>query len=78
MSDRPTATPLRPGVADRILTITGTIEQVLRAVALVATALSEDEGYAALAARPSTYSSHAMASVQAGMVRRRCRLITSG
>lgn len=56
-----------PGVADRILTITGTIEQVLRAVALVATALSEDEGYAALAARSSTYSSHAMASVQAGM-----------
>jgi hypothetical protein len=32
-----------PGVTDRILTVTGAIEHVLRAVALVATALSEDE-----------------------------------
>ena len=40
-----------PGVTDRILTVTGAIEQVLRAVALVATALAEDDGYHALAAR---------------------------
>ena len=33
-----------PGVTDRILTVTGAIEHVLRAVALVATALSEDDG----------------------------------
>lgn len=45
-----------PGVTDRILTVTGAIEHVLRAVALVATALSEDDGYAQLAARPSTYA----------------------
>lgn len=47
-----------PGVTDRVLTVTGAIETVLRAVALVATALMDDESYASLAARPSTYATH--------------------
>ena len=46
-----------PGVTDRVLTVTGPVDRVLRAVALVATALMDDESYAALAARPSTYAS---------------------
>ena len=56
-----------PGVTDRILTVTGAIEHVLRAVALVATALSEDDGYAQLAARPSTYATQPGMSMGMGM-----------
>ena len=47
-----------PGVTDRVLTVTGPIDTVLRAVALVATALMDDDSYASLAARPSTYATH--------------------
>jgi RNA-binding protein Nova len=45
-----------PGCNDRTLTITGTIESVLRGVALVATTLCEDPTYASLIHRQSTYS----------------------
>jgi len=44
-----------PGCHDRILTISGTIGQILRAVALVAANLLEDQNYATLVKRPSTY-----------------------
>ena len=47
-----------PGVTDRVLTVTGPIDTVLRAVALVATALMDDDSYASHAARPSTYATH--------------------
>ena len=44
-----------PGCHDRILTVSGTIGQILRAVALVAANLLEDQNYATLVKRPSTY-----------------------
>jgi len=44
-----------PGCHDRILTISGTIGQILRAVALVAANLLEDQNYATLVKRQSTY-----------------------
>ena len=44
-----------PGCHDRILTVSGTIAQILRAVALVAANLLEDQNYATLVKRPSTY-----------------------
>jgi RNA-binding protein Nova len=44
-----------PGCHDRILTISGTIGQILRAVALMAANLLEDQNYATLVKRPSTY-----------------------
>jgi RNA-binding protein Nova len=45
-----------PGVSERILSIAGRIDSILRAVALVATALSDDDDYEALVARQSTYT----------------------
>ena len=46
-----------PGVTDRVLTVTGDAANVLRAIANVATALSEDEGYLPHARRPSAFLS---------------------
>ena len=45
-----------PGVNERVLTISGPNDCVLRAVALVATALSQDESYEELISRPLTYT----------------------
>jgi RNA-binding protein Nova len=45
-----------PGVVDRTLTVTGSIDCVLRGVALVATTLCEDPSYNTLVLRQSTYS----------------------
>jgi predicted RNA-binding protein YlqC (UPF0109 family) len=47
-----------PGCNDRTLTITGSIDGVLRGVALVATTLCEDASYSTLIHRQSTYSVH--------------------
>ena len=44
-----------PGVTDRVLTVTGDAANVLRAIANVAAALSEDEGYLPHAKRPSAF-----------------------
>ena len=44
-----------PGCHDRILTISGMIGQILRAVALIAANLLEDQNYSVLIKRPSTY-----------------------
>ena len=55
-----------PGCNDRTLTITGTIDCVLRAVALVATTLCEDPAYATLVHRQSTYSVQSPLSLQGG------------
>lgn len=45
-----------PGCNDRTLTITGSLDCILRAVALVASTLAEDPSYATLVHRQSTYS----------------------
>jgi len=45
-----------PGCNDRTLTITGSLDCILRAVALVASTLAEDASYATLVRRQSTYS----------------------
>ncbi len=45
-----------PGVNERVLTIAGANDRVLRAIALVATALSQDGCYEELISRPSTYT----------------------
>ena len=43
------------GVTDRVLTVTGDAANVLRAIANVVAALSEDEGYLPHAKRPSAF-----------------------
>eukprot|EP00245_Coleochaete_scutata_P001343 TRINITY_DN11648_c0_g1_i1.p1 TRINITY_DN11648_c0_g1~~TRINITY_DN11648_c0_g1_i1.p1 ORF type:complete len:342 (-),score=57.17 TRINITY_DN11648_c0_g1_i1:557-1582(-) len=45
-----------PGMTDRIVTITGTLEQQLRAVALIVTKMSEDPHYSLYANMPISYS----------------------
>ena len=55
-----------PGVSERILSIAGPIDCILRAVALVATALSDDPGYEALVARQSTYTNFTGGTVMKG------------
>lgn len=45
-----------PGCNDRTLTIAGSLDCILRAVALVASTLAEDPSYATLVHRQSTYS----------------------
>mmetsp|Transcript_24020 Transcript_24020/g.75232 ORF Transcript_24020/g.75232 Transcript_24020/m.75232 type:complete len:318 (-) Transcript_24020:393-1346(-) len=45
-----------PGVQDRILTVTGSLDQQLRAVALVVTKMSEDPNYAMFASMPINYA----------------------
>jgi hypothetical protein len=44
-----------PGVSDRIVTITGTLEQQLRAVALILTKLIEDPNYSQYVNTPISY-----------------------
>ena len=55
-----------PGCNDRTLTLTGSIEHILRGVALVAATLCEDPSYNTLVLRPSTYSVHSPISSQSG------------
>jgi RNA-binding protein Nova len=45
-----------PGVTDRVVTISGTLEQALRATALVVTRVTEEPGYPTALPRPYTYS----------------------
>ena len=59
-----------PGCNDRTLTITGPMDSLLRAVALVSATLSEDPSYGTLVHRQSTYSVQAPLSVQSGGGRR--------
>jgi len=59
-----------PGCNDRTLTITGSMDSLLRAVALVAATLSEDPSYGTLVHRQSTYSVQAPLSAQSGSGRR--------
>ena len=59
-----------PGCNDRTLTITGAMDSVLRAVALVATTLCEDPSYATLVRRQSTYSVQAPLGARIGGGRR--------
>eukprot|EP00244_Chara_vulgaris_P003392 TRINITY_DN1614_c0_g1_i4.p1 TRINITY_DN1614_c0_g1~~TRINITY_DN1614_c0_g1_i4.p1 ORF type:complete len:367 (-),score=24.60 TRINITY_DN1614_c0_g1_i4:484-1527(-) len=44
-----------PGVTDRVVTITGTLDQQLRAVALIVTKMSEDPNYLLYANMPISY-----------------------
>jgi RNA-binding protein Nova len=44
-----------PGVSDRIVTITGTLDQQLRAVALILTKLIEDPNYSQYVNTPISY-----------------------
>ena len=59
-----------PGCNDRTLTVTGSIDHVLRGVALVAATLCEDPSYNTLVLRPSTYSVHSPISPHGGGSRR--------
>jgi len=59
-----------PGCNDRTLTVTGSIDHVLRGVALVATTLVEDPSYNTLVLRPSTYGVHSPITSQGGSGRR--------
>lgn len=43
------------GMTDRVVTITGTLDQQLRAVALIISKLSEDPNYAQYASAPISY-----------------------
>jgi len=45
-----------PGVTDRVVTITGTMEQTLRATALVSNRIVEEAAYPTSIARPYTYT----------------------
>lgn len=45
-----------PGISDRVATVSGSVDQVLRAVALITTRMSEEAGYPTNIARPYTYS----------------------
>ena len=56
-----------PGVNERVLTITGASDRVLRAIALVATALSQDGCYEELISRPSTYTIDGMPMPYSGI-----------
>ncbi len=56
-----------PGVNERVLTITGANDRVLRAIALVATALSQDGCYEELISRPSTYTIDGMPMPYSGL-----------
>ncbi|GHP02038.1 hypothetical protein PPROV_000079400 [Pycnococcus provasolii] len=58
------ATPV--GVTDRIITVTGTLEQQLRAVALTVTKMAEDPSYPMYAAMPINYSAVGPASPYGG------------
>eukprot|EP00899_Mesostigma_viride_P029329 jgi/Mesvir1/9581/Mv25619-RA.1 len=55
-----------PGVTDRVVTITGTVDQQLRAVALIVTKISEDPNYSVYASLPLAYP-QAAAFQAAGM-----------
>ncbi|CAM6090463.1 unnamed protein product [Calypogeia fissa] len=55
-----------PGVSDRMVTITGTLEQQLRAVDSIITKLSEDPNYAQYANSPISYSSLGMLGIRIG------------
>jgi len=56
-----------PGVNDRVVSITGTLEQALRATALVVTRATEEASYPAAIPRPYTYAATAGASSFAAM-----------
>ena len=45
-----------PGVSDRLVTITGTLEQQLRAIFLIVSKLAEDPNYAQCANAPFSYT----------------------
>ena len=56
-----------PGVSDRVVSITGTLEQALRATALVVTRATEEASYPTAIPRPYTYAATAGASSFAAM-----------
>ena len=56
-----------PGVSDRVVSITGTLEQALRATALVVTRATEESTYPTAIPRPYTYAATAGASSFAAM-----------
>eukprot|EP00898_Chlorokybus_atmophyticus_P005081 jgi/Chlat1/5574/Chrsp369S05404 len=49
---------LLPGMTERLMTISGTVEQQLRAMALIITKLSEDTSYTLYCGSPMTFSSN--------------------
>ena len=59
-----------PGCNDRTLTITGSLDCILRAVALVASTLAEDPSYMTLVQRQSTYSVQSPLAMQGSGGRR--------
>lgn len=53
-----------PGVSDRLVTITGTLEQQLRAIFLIVSKLAEDPNYAQYANAPLSYTGGSVAGLQ--------------
>jgi len=53
-----------PGVSDRLVTITGTLEQQLRAIFLIVSKLSEDPNYTQYANAPLSYTGGSVAGMQ--------------